>query len=224
MDDVQAFLKPDTFREPDPFLLPDMDRAVHRILRAIMRGETIGVFGDFDVDGMTATTILHEALTGLNANTVTFIPNRFTQGHGLHASGIEYLKDKGASLVITCDCGISDLAEADKAAAMKVDLIVTDHHVPLARLPRAVAVVNAKRAVGGQPFLLVHRFAGCGIAFKVMQAVYQTATHHVLNRCSELVVAWHGGPTWLPLIGENRLWFTGDTRVEPRPRAGPARR
>jgi len=209
VDDVQAFLKPDTFREPDPFLLPDMDRAVHRILRAIMRGETIGVFGDFDVDGMTATTILHEALTGLNANTVTFIPNRFTQGHGLHASGIEYLKDKGASLVITCDCGISDLAEADKAAAMKVDLIVTDHHVPLARLPRAVAVVNAKRRGSRYPFT---EFAGCGIAFKVMQAVYQDRDPSRLEPLLELV-ALGTVADMVALIGENRALVHRGLRV-----------
>lgn len=197
---VPAFLNPDLFHEPDPFLLPDMDRAVHRILRAIMRGETIGVFGDFDVDGMTATTVLSEALAGLGANTITFLPNRFTQGHGLHASGVKHLKERGASLVITCDCGISDLAEADKAAAMKVELIVTDHHVPLARLPRAVAVVNAKRRDSRYPFT---EFAGVGIAFKLMQALYQDRDPSRLDELLELV-ALGTVADMVALVGENR--------------------
>ncbi len=207
--DVPSFMDPDLFLEPDPFLLPDMDRAVHRILRAIMRGETIGVFGDFDVDGMTATTVLSEALAGLGANTVTFLPNRFTQGHGLHASGVEYLKKKGASLVITCDCGISDLSEADKVAAMKVDLIVTDHHVPLARLPRAVAVVNAKRRESRYPFT---EFAGVGIAFKLTQALYKDRDPSRLDDLLELV-ALGTVADMVALVGENRTLVHKGLRV-----------
>ena len=200
MDAVPLFLDPDQYGEPDPFLFADMDKAVHRILRALMRGETIGVFGDFDVDGMTATTILSEGLSRLGATTVTFIPNRFTQGHGLHASGVQYLKERGASVVITCDCGISDLAEADKAAAMKVDLIVTDHHVPLARLPQAVAVVNAKRSDSRYPFT---EFAGCGAAFKLIQALYQNRDPSRLDDLLELV-ALGSVADMVPLVGENR--------------------
>lgn len=199
-DCVPAFLDPDLYQEPDPFLLADMDRAVHRILSAIMRGETIGVFGDFDVDGMTATTILAEGISRLGGNTVTFVPNRFTQGHGLNISGVKHLKDQGASVVITCDCGISDLTEADKAAAMKMDLIVTDHHVPLSRLPRAVAVINAKRRDSKYPFT---EFAGCGIAFKLMQAVYQDRDPSRLTDLLELV-ALGTVADMVALVGENR--------------------
>ncbi|MBN1152058.1 MAG: DHH family phosphoesterase, partial [Dehalococcoidia bacterium] len=199
-DAVPAFLNPDLYRAPDPFLFADMDRAVHRIHHALIRGETIGVFGDFDVDGMTATTILAEGLSRLGAHTVTFVPNRFTQGHGLHASGVKHLKDRGASLVITCDCGISDLAEADKAAAMKVDLIITDHHVPLARLPRAVAIVNAKRRDSRYPFT---EFAGCGTAFKLMQALYQDRDPSRLDDLLELVTLGTVADM-VALVGENR--------------------
>jgi len=199
--DIPAFLDPGLFREPDPSLLTGIDRAVHRINQALLRGETIGVFGDFDVDGMTATTVLSEGLGALGAKTATFIPNRFTQGHGLHASGVEWLKKvKGASLVITCDCGISDLAEADKAAAMGVDLIVTDHHVPLARLPKAVAVVNAKRKDSRYPFT---EFSGVGIAFKLMQALYRDKDASRLEDLLELV-ALGTVADMVALVGENR--------------------
>jgi single-stranded-DNA-specific exonuclease len=199
--DIPAFLDPALIHEPDPSLLPDVDRAVHRINQALLRGEVIGVFGDFDVDGMTATTVLSEGLGALGAKTATFIPNRFTQGHGLHASGVEWLKKvKGASLVLTCDCGISDLPEADKAAAMGVDLIVTDHHVPLARLPKAVAVVNAKRKDSRYPFT---EFAGVGIAFKLMQALYRDKDASPLEDLLELV-ALGTVADMVPLLGENR--------------------
>ena len=195
-----SFLDPDLFHAPAPFLLPDMGKAVNRINVALTRGETIGVFGDFDVDGMTATTVLSDALSGLGARTLTYVPNRFTQGHGLHASGVRFLKEKGASLVITCDCGTSDLAEADEVARMKVDLIVTDHHVPLTTLPKAVAVVNAKRRDSAYPFT---EFAGVGTAFKLMQALYYDKDPSRLEQLLELV-ALGTVADMVALTGENR--------------------
>jgi len=208
--DVPSFMDPDLFREHSPFDLADAGKAVCRINTALMRHETIGVFGDFDVDGMTATAVISEALTWLGAKVVTHIPNRFTQGHGLNASGVAELHGKGASLVITCDCGISDLDEADKSAALGVDLIVTDHHVPLTRLPKAVAVVNAKRRDSKYPF---REFAGVGIAFKLMQAVY--AGRNDASRLDELLelVALGTVADMVALVGDNRMLVQKGLRV-----------
>ncbi len=201
LNDVPSFVNPDLAVEQDLFGLADADKAVQRINEALLRGETIGIFGDFDVDGVTAALVIGEALTGLGAKTTVHIPNRFTTGHGLHASGVQSLRDEGATLVITCDCGISDLGEADKVAAMGIDLIVTDHHVPLARLPVAVAVINAKRADNRYRYT---EFAGVGIAFKLMQALY-----HGRNDASRLndlleLVALGTVADMVALTGENR--------------------
>lgn len=208
--DVPSFMDPCLFREHRLFDLADTDKAVCRINTALMRHETIGVFGDFDVDGMTATAVIAEALTWLGAKVVTHIPNRFTQGHGLNASGVAELHDKGATLVITCDCGISDLDEADKSAALGVDLIVTDHHVPLTRLPKAVAVVNAKRRDSKYPF---REFAGVGIAFKLMQAVYDGRND--ASRLDELLelVALGTVADMVALVGDNRMLVQKGLRV-----------
>jgi len=207
---IPAFLDPALFREPSVFDLADAGKAVRRINQALMRHETIGVFGDFDVDGVTSTAVISEALTWLGAKVVTHIPNRFTQGHGLHASGVKKLKEQGATLVITCDCGISDLPEADKAAAMGVDLIVTDHHMPLDCLPKAVAVVNAKRRDSQYPFT---EFAGVGIAFKLMQAVYHGRNDE--SRLDELLelVALGTVADMVALVGENRVLVQRGLRV-----------
>lgn len=207
---VQSFIDPDLQREEDLFGLPDAATAVQRINQALLRGETIGVFGDFDVDGVTATVVIREALTWLGAKTIPYIPNRFTQGHGLHASGVGWLRDHGATLVITCDCGISDLAEADKAASLGVDLIVTDHHVPLARLPKAVAVVNAKRSDNRYPYT---EFAGVGIAYKLMQALYHGRRDYSRLEALLELVALGSVADMVALTGENRRFVQKGLRV-----------
>lgn len=177
-NDVPGYLDPDLYVTKSPFLLKDMGRAVERIWKALTLGETIGVFGDFDVDGVTSVTVLAEALQMLGGKVVTYIPNRFEQGHGLDAGGVKDLRDRGASLVITCDCGISDLPEAEKVAKMGVDLVITDHHMPLAQLPKAHAIVDPKRDDNRYGF---REFSGVGTAFKVMQAVF-----HADNRAAQL--------------------------------------
>ena len=129
-DQVPAFVDPDLFTTQSPFVLPGVSEAVDRIYRAIRAGETIGVYGDFDVDGVTSTAVIIESLEMLGAHTVAHIPDRFKDSHGLKASGVKALRDQGASLVITCDCGISDLAEADKSAAWELtSLLPTTMHL-----------------------------------------------------------------------------------------------
>ncbi|MCK5212957.1 MAG: DHH family phosphoesterase, partial [Dehalococcoidia bacterium] len=168
-EQVAGFVDPAQFTTQSPFVLPGVTEAVARIRKAIDSEEIIGVYGDFDVDGVTSTAVLMEAMTIMGARTIAHIPDRFTDSHGLKASGVKSLQERGASLVITCDCGISDLAEAEKSVALGIDLLITDHHVPLATLPHAVAVVNAKRTDSTYAF---REFAGVGIAFKLMQALF----------------------------------------------------
>ena len=207
---VPAFVDPDLFTTGSPFTLPGVSEAVDRIYRAIRAGETIGVYGDFDVDGVTSTAVIVESLEILGAHAIAHIPDRFKDSHGLKASGVKTLRDQGASLVITCDCGISDLAEADKSAALGVDLLITDHHAPLSVLPRAAAVVNAKRRDSRYGFT---EFAGVGIAFKLMQALFHGDSRAgLLDRLLELV-ALGTVADMVSLTGENRQFVQKGLRV-----------
>ncbi len=126
----------------DPMLLTDMDKACARILDAIDREETIVVFGDYDVDGVTATALLYQHLKGMGANVKCMLPSREGDGYGLSKNAIQSIHDKGYQLIVTVDNGISALEEAEFAASLGVDLIVTDHHLPHDTLPKAVAVVD----------------------------------------------------------------------------------
>ena len=129
-----------------PMLLTDMDKACARILDAIDREETIVVFGDYDVDGVTATALLYQHLKGMGANVKCMLPSREGDGYGLSKNAIQSIHDKGCQLIVTVDNGISALEEAEFAASLGVDLIVTDHHLPHDTLPKAVAVVDPRRA------------------------------------------------------------------------------
>ena len=129
----------------DPMLLTDMDKACARILDAIDREETIVVFGDYDVDGVTATALLYQHLKGMGANVKCMLPSREGDGYGLSKNAIQSIHDKGCQLIVTVDNGISALEEAEFAASLGVDLIVTDHHLPHDTLPKAVAVVDPRR-------------------------------------------------------------------------------
>jgi single-stranded-DNA-specific exonuclease len=133
---------------PDPFLLQDMDKAVKRIKQALKKNEKIAIYGDYDIDGLTATTLLHDFLTQVGAKEVVcHIPNRFTDGYGLVKTSLKKLKDEGYDLVITVDCGSLSLKEADYAKEIGLDLIITDHHTINPEIPDCVAVINPKRQV-----------------------------------------------------------------------------
>ena len=152
----------------DPMLLTDMDKACARILDAIDREETIVVFGDYDVDGVTATALLYQHLKGMGANVKCMLPSREGDGYGLSKNAIQSIHDKGYQLIVTVDNGISALEEAEFAASLGVDLIVTDHHLPHDTLPKAVAVVDPKRADDESPF---KDLCGAGVAFKLCAAL-----------------------------------------------------
>ena len=155
----------------DPMLLPDMDRAVARLRSAVEYGEIVGVFGDFDVDGITGTAIMCEGLGSLGANPVPYIPQRTDEGHGLSIGAIDSLIEAGASLIVTVDCGITDADEVAYASERGVDVIVTDHHVPPAGLPKAAACVNARLEGSEYPFA---ELCGAGLALKVIHGLHQS--------------------------------------------------
>lgn len=200
-DEVELFLAADYGLQGNPFLLPDMLQAVSRIYRALRAGEQIAIYGDFDVDGITATTVLVEGLSWLGGKVIPYIPSRFDEGHGMKFAAIEKLHNQGAGLIITVDCGITDLAGAKQAQERGIDLIITDHHLPLANLPQAIAVVDAKRKDSRYPYL---NLAGVGIAFKLLQALlHQRGKEEFLTKVLDLVAL--GTVTdMVPVTGENR--------------------
>ena len=143
---VEPFLRVDKRLSPDPFLLPDMEIAVTRIYRAVLGGEKIAIYGDFDADGITSTAVLVQGLRVFNVEAIPYIPHRINEGHGLKISALENLKREGVSLVITTDCGITGVNPVKKARRLGIDVIVTDHHTPTEELPPALALINPKIA------------------------------------------------------------------------------
>jgi single-stranded-DNA-specific exonuclease len=164
-----AFLSPDYAKRHDPFLLPDMRAAVDRLKLAHERQEKIAIYGDYDIDGLTATTLMLDALASFGFVHVTsFIPNRFVDGYGLTIDAIEKLAHDGAQLIITVDCGSLSHKEIERANELGVDVIVTDHHNVTETPPPAIATINPKRTDHTYPFI---DLAGVGVAFKLVQAL-----------------------------------------------------
>ena len=148
----EVFLHPDYEKKHDPFLLPDMDKAVERLVRARKNQEKITIYGDYDIDGLTATTVLLDAFESFGfAHVDAFIPNRFVEGYGLTKEAIDKIVAAGADLIITVDCGSLSTAEIEFANELGVDVIVTDHHNVLEVQPPAVAVINPKRLLQEYP-------------------------------------------------------------------------
>jgi single-stranded-DNA-specific exonuclease len=200
-EETAPFLSADRRLEGNPFLLPDISKAVSRVYKAVIARERIAVYGDFDVDGVTATVILVEGLSKLGAEVVSYIPDRMNEGHGLKISALEKLQAQGANLVITVDCGVTDLVEVKQAKKMGIDMIITDHHIPLGSLPQAVAVIDPKRkdSVYPSPDL-----AGAGVAFKLLQALFhKDSREEWLAKFLDLVVM-ATVTDLVPLVGENR--------------------
>lgn len=167
-DNRAVFLSPSYETHHDPFLLPDMDKAVERLVQAHAKKEKITIYGDYDIDGLTATTLLLDAFSSFGFKKVkSFIPNRFVEGYGLTVDAIERIAADGADLIITVDCGSLSHAEIARANELGVDVIVTDHH-NVADVPPAVATINPKRADNKYPFV---DLAGVGVAFKLVQAL-----------------------------------------------------
>ena len=184
----------------DPMLLTDMDKACARILEAIDKEQTIVVYGDYDVDGVTATALLYQHLKGMGANVKCMLPSREGDGYGLSKNAVQSIHDKGCQLIVTVDNGISALEEADFAASLGVDLIVTDHHLPHDTLPHAVAVVDPRRADDHSPF---KGLCGAGVAFKLCAALDGCPPEEMLDYCGDLAAVGTVADV-MPLTGENR--------------------
>jgi len=166
--DIDDFLTPE-YGGHDPFLLPDMHLAVDRLVLAKKNKEKVAIYGDYDIDGLTATSLLLDALASFGFEGVeSFIPNRFVEGYGLTKDAISQIIDQGADLILTVDCGSLSHAEINLANGRGVDVIVTDHHNVAEKQPAAVAVVNPKRKGHNYPFI---DLAGVGVAFKLVQAL-----------------------------------------------------
>jgi len=201
LEESKPFLSVDHRLEGNPFLLPDISRAVNRVYKAVLAREKIAVYGDFDVDGVTAVVILVEGLSRLGAEVIPYIPDRVNEGHGLKISALEKLQAQGANLVITVDCGVTDLTVIKQAQNMGIDIIITDHHIPLGSLPRAVAVVDPKRKDSVYPY---PDLAGAGVAFKLLQALFHKDSREKwLARLLDLVVL-ATVTDLVPLVDENR--------------------
>ncbi len=200
--DAEIFLQADKRLSIDPFTIPDMHPAVSRVYKALMSGEKIAVYGDFDADGITATALLVQGLSALGADVIPYIPHRLHEGYGLKIAALENLRKQGVTLVITVDTGITAFEEIEKSHKMGLEILVTDHHVPLQELPSAKIIVNPKRSDPATSFI---DFAGVGVAFKLLQALLSgTSREDLLNSSLELVTL--GTITDMsPLISENRF-------------------
>jgi len=198
---LESFIAADDRLSGDPALLPGMPQAVARIYQALLSGESIAIYGDFDTDGITATALLVQGLSILNCKAIPYIPHRLTEGYGLKTAALENLYRQGISLVITVDCGITGLSEVKRAKRMGLDIIITDHHTPPAIVPPANAVINPKLPESNYPF---SELAGVGVALKLLQALFQgIGKEKQLNELTDLV-ALGTVADMVPLLGENR--------------------
>ena len=162
---VNVFLNPTRRDFYNPFLMPDMEKAVDRIINAIENNQKIMIFGDYDVDGITSTTVLKKFLLDRNVCVSEYIPNRLYEGYGLNKQAIKKIVDDKYNLIITVDCGISAIEEVEYANSLGIETIITDHHEPGETLPKALAVVDAKRKDSQYPF---NSLAGVGVVFKLI--------------------------------------------------------
>ena len=185
----------------DPFLMTDMDKAAGRVGLAMSRGEKIAVFGDYDVDGITATCLLTDFLRRHGADVVSYIPGRLEEGYGLNPIAIHQLHAEGVKLIVTVDCGITAVSEAELCKQLGIDLVITDHHECKQTLPAAVAVVDPHRCDGGYPH---KNLSGVGVAFKLASALCGSQ-EKVLEEYADMVCLGTVADV-MPLQGENRVF------------------
>ena len=194
------------YRLNDPFSLRGMEAAVQRIVVAIQNHEPMAVYGDYDTDGVTAVTLLVQVIRAMGGMIQPYVPHRIREGYGLNIAAIDALARDGVRLLITVDCGISNVREAEHARAVGLDLIITDHHEPPARLPNALAIVNPKQPGCSYPF---KHLVGVGIAYQLARALARRGLRSTLQKDDLLDVVAIGTVTDMgPLIGENRVLVT----------------
>lgn len=200
---ARVFLEPTRNDFHDPFNMPDMDKAVERILKAKENKEKVIIYGDYDVDGITSITVLKSFLKDIGIEAAEYIPNRLNEGYGLNKEAIEKVAEEKYSLMITVDCGITGIEEIEYAKQYGIETIVTDHHEPTNELPQAVAVVDCKRKDNKYPF---RELAGVGVVFKLTQAIGITLKLQEKEYLKYLdIVALGTISDIVPLVDENRV-------------------
>ena len=218
-EDAMEFFKPDLSMLHDPFLLPDMEKAVERIHSAVENKEKILIYGDYDVDGTTAVALLYTFLSNVSARMEYYIPDRYDEGYGLSYKGIDWAHEHGYTLIITLDCGIKAIEKVKCAREFGIDVIICDHHLPDSELPPALAVVDPKREDSKYPF---DDLSGCGVGFKVAEAYahkYGIERSKVLDLLDLLVVSI--ASDLVSITGENRvLAYYGLKQLNENPRTG----
>ena len=202
-DDIELFMNPTRKDFHNPFLMPDMELIVDRILKAIEDKEKIMIYGDYDADGITSITVLKSFLEERGLEVSSYIPNRLDEGYGLNKEAIKKIYNEGYRLIITVDCGISGIDEVDYANSLGIEVLITDHHEPAEVLPKALAVVDAKRKDNQYPF---NQLAGVGVVFKLIQAISIKLSLNEKEYLKYLDIVCIGTISDIvPLIDENRV-------------------
>jgi single-stranded-DNA-specific exonuclease len=206
---IETFEQAKTFFRPtledlhNPYLMKDMDKAVSRIEKAIANNENILVFGDYDVDGTTAVSLVSSYLRSFYPNVATYIPDRYNEGYGISYLGIDYAEDNDMSLIIALDCGIKSIDHVNYANAKNIDFIICDHHRPGDILPDAIAVLDPKREDCSYPY---DELCGCGVGFKLIQALAENRNQTIQDLLPYLdLVATAIAADIVPITGENRV-------------------
>ncbi len=217
-EEARRFFRPSLEHLYDPFLMKDMDKAVERIEEAIRQKENILVYGDYDVDGTTAVSLVYTFLKTLHGNTTYYIPDRYREGYGISKMGIDWAKENNYTLIIALDCGIKSIDKIAYANELNIDFIICDHHRPGAEIPDAIAVLDPKRIDCEYPF---KELSGCGVGFKLIQAIAQK-NNMPFNQIEQYLdlVAVSIAADIVPIVDENRILTYYGLQIlnrEPRP-------
>ncbi|WP_420551808.1 single-stranded-DNA-specific exonuclease RecJ [Tenacibaculum aiptasiae] len=218
-DKAKLFFRPNLNDLHDPFLMKDMNIAVQRIEEAIKKGENILVYGDYDVDGTTAVSLMSSYLKTIHPNISTYIPDRYKEGYGVSYDGIDFADDNDFSLIIALDCGIKAIDKVAYASSKNIDFIICDHHKPGNEVPKAVAVLNPKQVDCNYPY---DELCGCGVGFKLIQALASRRGETINDLIPYLdLVATAIAADIVPMTGENRtLTYFGLQVINSQPRNG----
>lgn len=218
--DADRFITPAISDLHDPFLMPDMDKAVNRLNKAMGAKERIMVYGDYDVDGTTAVALVYKYLQNYYSNIEYYIPTRYEEGYGISMKSIEYAEQNDVKLIIVLDCGIKAIEEIAYAKQRGIDFIICDHHVPDEEIPEAVAILNPK--MPGSTYPCPH-LSGCGVGFKFMQAFALSnglTNHNELESLLDLVAVSIAADI-VPIVDENRIMaYHGLRRLNSNPNLG----
>ncbi len=218
---AKKFFRPSLEDLHDPFLMKDMCQAVERIKKALSKNENILIYGDYDVDGTTAVSLLYSYLKTITSNLITYIPDRHKEGYGISYQGIDFADDNNFSLIIALDCGIKAMDKINYAKQKGIDFIICDHHKPGEKVPAAVAVLNPKQIDCNYPY---KELCGCGVGFKLIQALAIQRNQSIEDLRSYLdLVATAIAADIVPMTGENRiLTYYGLQVINTIPRTGIA--